>query len=165
MNSTRTTRSILAAIAVAGLLSVPVAANAAPGVSGKSAGAPLAAELSGTNEVDGNGQTGVGDPNGIGTAAVTINIGKRQLCYDINFSLTDNAAPLFGHIHVGEAGVNGGVVITLGAVAGSTTGTANGCATVTREQLREILHDPSGFYINIHSPAFSLGAIRGQLSR
>lgn len=160
MIATRT-RSIITAAAVLGLLSAPAAAHAASVSDDGSSGRPLAAELSGANEVGATPGAFVGDPDGMGTANVTVNVGQGELCYDIAFT---GVAPIFGHVHVGEAGVNGPVVITLAAVAGAD-GVAAGCVDAPRELLRDIVRDPSAYYVNIHSDEFRAGAIRGQLER
>ncbi|WAB85149.1 CHRD domain-containing protein [Microcella daejeonensis] len=150
-------RSLITAAAVAALVSVPLVASAASVVPDGSSGRPLSATLLGANEV---GPAG-GDPDATGTASVTINVGKSQLCYDIRFT---GVAPIFGHVHDGAAGANGDVVITLSALAGAS-GVAAGCETVDRALLREMLRDPSGYYVNFHSSEFPGGAIRGQLGR
>lgn len=150
------TRTLLVSLAAAGLVIAPVAAQAATVVDDGSSGRALSAELLGANEV---GPAG-GDPDGAGTAVVTINLGQGELCYAVEFT---GVAPVAGHIHDGDTGVNGPVVIPL-AVAGETS-TASGCADVSRDLLRDILIDPSGYYVNLHTAEFPAGAIRGQLGR
>ncbi|GAA2801452.1 hypothetical protein GCM10020219_085960 [Nonomuraea dietziae] len=39
----------------------------------------------------------------------------------------------------------------------------NADTTLTREELREIVRNPSQFYTNVHNEPFPDGAIRGQL--
>ena len=159
MSYSRTARATLVLAVVAGLTTIPLAANAASVVSGGSSGRSLSAELLGANEV---GPAG-GDPDGSGTANVTVNVGKGELCYSVSFR--NIATPLFGHIHDADAGDNGGVVVTLAAIAGAQGGVAAGCATVDRALLRDIVKDPSGYYVNVHTAEFPAGAIRGQLGR
>ena len=158
MSYSRTARATLVLAVVAGLTTIPLAANAASVVSEGSSGRSLSAELRGANEVG-----SAGDPDGVGTANVTVNVGKGELCYSVSFSKI--ATPLFGHIHDADAGDNGGVVVTLAAIAGAQGGVAAGCATVDRALLRDILKDPSGYYVNVHTAEFPAGAIRGQLGR
>ena len=73
------------------------------------------------------------------------------------------------HIHRGAAGVGGGVVVnaSLGAQVPGTGGTIFRQAKVTDpdalEVIKEIMADPSGFYLNIHSSSQPAGIIRGQL--
>ena len=103
---------------------------------------------------------GPGDRTATGSARVTINPGQRQVCY----RLTERgiARPSAAHIHRGRAGVAGPVVLTLRT---PNRGTSNGCVRVSRDFARNILNNPRRFYVNIHSPRFPNGAIRGQLSR
>ena len=158
MSYSRTARATLVLAVVAGLTTIPLAANAASVVSEGSSGRSLSAELRGANEVG-----TAGDPNGVGTANVTVNVGKGELCYSVSFS--NITTPRFGHIHDADAGKNGVVVVTLTAIAGAQGGIAAGCATVDRALLRDIVKDPSGYYVNVHTDDFPAGAIRGQLGR
>lgn len=124
-------------------------------------GRPLTASLSGANEVSGNGVLGVGDPDGSGTARVTVNPGKNLVCWKISVADIDGATR--GHIHVGAAGSNGNIVVKF-FEAGKTR--LEGCATPEPgTTAREILQDPAGYYVNIHNTEFKAGAIRGQLSK
>ena len=132
--------SVVAAIIV---VMAPVAAD----------GRPLTAELNGANEV------GAGDTDGSGTAHVTLNQGQGEVCFSIETSNVDNI--LAAHIHVGAAGVNGGVVVNLDW---ATTG-GNGCVTVDADTIKQIRQNPAGYYINVHSPEYPAGAIRGQLAK
>jgi len=118
-------------------------------------GRPLTASLSGANE------DGVGDPDGSGTARVIVNPGKNLVCWDITVTGIDE--PLTGgHIHEAAAGSNGGIVVGF---FGSTE-TLEGCTTpMAGTTAREILKDPAGYHVNIHSTTFPGGAIRGQLSK
>ena len=156
MLTSRFSRSLLTAATVVGLLTIPVAANAASVAAGGSSGRGLSAELSGANEVG-----AAGDPDGMGAAAVTVNVGKGELCYTVAFS---GIEPNRGHIHFGEAGANGGIAVTL--FEGVQTNPATGCASgIDRALLRDILRDPSGYYVNLHTAEFPAGAVRGQLER
>lgn len=129
--------------------SAPVAAAA------RAAGRPLTAELSGASEVT------PGDPDGTGTARVTVNPGRREVCWDISLQNVDT--PTRGHIHEAPAGVNGPVVLTFFETGQPVALT--GCTTVTRALALEILQTPEDYYINLHNAAYPAGAVRGQLSR
>lgn len=65
-------------------------------------GRPLRAQLTGAAEVP-----GPGDPDGSGTASLAINQGQGQICYQI--TVTNIAPATAAHIHIGSAGVAGGV--------------------------------------------------------
>ncbi len=126
-------------------------------------GRPLATALSGAEEVP----AGEGDPDGTGTADLILNSGQEEVCYELTWQNLDGTVQN-AHIHEAPAGENGDVVVTL--FEGESfpgTGSASGCDTgdATREEIRQILNDPSDFYVNIHDSVRMGGAIRGQLSR
>lgn len=123
--------------------------------------APLTATLSGANEVNGAGAPNQGDPDGTGSATVTVNPTTGEICYTVG---NTNLSPTTGaHIHRGAAGTNGPIVVnfTIPAAGGSTTG----CTSATVALAQEIDTNPTGFYVNVHSTEFGSGAIRGQLGR
>ena len=66
-------------------------------------GRPLSADLNGANEVT------PGDPDGSGTMNLTLNQGQGEICWDLDVEGIE--MPSRAHIHAGEAGVNGGVVV------------------------------------------------------
>ena len=101
-----------------------------------------------------------GDPDGRGMATVTVNPGKRQVCYTL--SVRNIGPATAAHIHEAPAGVAGPVKVTLRA---PTTGRSSGCVNVSRELAREILKDPADYYVNVHNAAFPSGAVRGQLAK
>ena len=118
-------------------------------------GRKLQTNLTGAAEVP-----GPGDPDGRGTARITVNPGQKQVCYKLSVS---NIAPAtMAHIHEAAPTAAGPVVVTLGA---PTSGTSSGCVTVTRALALEILKDPSDYYVNVHNAAFPGGAVRGQLAK
>jgi len=117
----------------------------------------LGAQLAGANEVP-----GPGDPDGTGTAAVTIDMANSQVCYTLavqNITLPATAA----HIHRGEVGVKGPVVVPLDLVP-DASGNATSCVKADSALLNEIATNPAGFYVNVHTSDFPDGAERGQLS-
>ena len=104
-----------------------------------------------------------GDPDGSGVALITINLGQREICWEM--SVSDITLPATAsHIHKAAVGVRGGIVV--GLTAPDATGLVTGCtAGVSRELLAEILNSPADFYVNVHTSDFPAGAIRGQLER
>ncbi|MBB5350772.1 uncharacterized protein (TIGR03382 family) [Haloferula luteola] len=64
------------------------------------------------------------------------------------------------HIHLGPAGVNGGVITAL-TVTGTTSGTLSGSGTFTLTQMSDLQSE--SYYVNVHSASFPGGEIRGQL--
>ena len=141
--------TVLAATAAVAL----VGGTAAPAIAAPTAGRPLTATLTGANE------TGGGDLDGSGTARVTLNYGQSRLCFSI--AVKGITPALAAHVHDGDAGANGPVIIPL--TAPGADGTSRGCKTVTRSLLKGILTDPAGYYVNVHTGEFPGGAIRGQL--
>jgi hypothetical protein len=79
--------------------------------------------------------------------------------------ITGNSEPVTaGHIHRGAAGVNGDVVVPLDTAAIVSGSSAT--AQVDPALAAEIIANPSGFYLNTHSPSFAppAGNARGQLT-
>jgi hypothetical protein len=104
---------------------------------------------------------GPGDPDGSGTAAVRLNLGQGEVCFEL---VVSGIAPATAaHIHVGPAGVAGPVVVGL---APPTSGTSSGCVTdVSPELIKVITQNPQSYYVNVHNADFPAGALRGQLSK
>ena len=107
-----------------------------------------------------------GDPDGSGGAQVKIYVKKQKLCFTLvvlDITLPTAAA----HIHEGEAGAAGAVVVTLKApeeIAGTGIGLATGCARdQAKPLLRDIKQNPDQYYVNVHTSDFPGGAVRGQL--
>jgi hypothetical protein len=138
--------SVVAAIVVAGTLTVGALPVAADDVQ------VLTTRLTGAAEVPVKG-----DRNGSGVARLRLNLEERRICYTIR---VDDVAPLISaHIHKGAVGVAGPVVVTLpvGREGGS------GCVRVERATIRAILQAPQNYYVNVHNEPFPGGALRGQL--
>lgn len=149
-------RSMLVTLSVGVVLLVTTAIALAEG-------RPLATTLSGAQEVP----AGVGDPDGTGTAELRLNAGQEQVCYELTWQNLDGTVQR-AHIHEAPTGVNGPIVVSLfESQSFPGTGSASGCdlGDATRDEIRRILTDPSGFYVNIHDSERPGGAIRGQLSR
>lgn len=103
---------------------------------------------------------GAGDPDGVGSATVTI-ISETRLCVGL---VVDNiGTPTAAHIHLGPSAVNGPAQVTLAVPPSGNPGTSSGCATVASEIIAAIVAGPQNFYINVHNSSYSAGAIRGQL--
>lgn len=119
-------------------------------------GAPRVTTLSGMTEVSIDGQLYAGDPDGLGAAAIWINHGQGQLCWEVSYgNITE---PFIAHIHQAEAGAVGIAVVTLDPIA-------SGCTTAVDETLlKDLIQNPQSYYINIHTPDFPGGALRGQLN-
>jgi hypothetical protein len=110
------------------------------------------ATLTGANEVP------AADPDGSGVAHIAINDATNQVC--THLEVRDIGAVTAAHIHEGRAGVNGPVVIALDAPDDDDS---NDCDTVADTLVDQLRHNPSGFYVNVHTAAYPNGAIRGQI--
>jgi hypothetical protein len=108
-------------------------------------------------------ESGAGDPNDYGAARVEIL--RRNVCFRIlrrQVPTDQNDPAIVAHIHRGEPGVAGPIVVTLfvGDVPGGRR-----CVRTSRSLAREISRFPGRFYVNVHTAAFGDGAVRGQLTR
>jgi hypothetical protein len=138
----------LTAAVAAALLGTP--ASAAPP---DTAGRTFSVALTGAAE-----RPGPGDADGAGTATITINPGLGRICYTLE--VTGIAPATAAHIHEAPADRPGPIVVGLMA---PTSGLSSECKDVDREQARDILRDPAGYYVNVHNAEFPAGALRGQL--
>lgn len=118
--------------------------------------------MTGEAEVNAQGVPNQGDPDGIGTATITLNYGQGTVCWELSVSgitLPASAA----HIHEAPVTAPGPVVVPLSAPDNS--GFASGCATVDRELIKDIIQHPEEYYVNVHNADYPSGALRGQLSK
>lgn len=147
----------LALLAAATAVALSFAAPANAG------GQPFEATLLGANETPSpTDPAGNGDPDGSGTADVTINRGTGEVCFEITVANLDSV--ILGHIHEAPAGSAGPVRVDFALTqADFVDGTATGCVVVDRALAKEIAKDSDGYYVNVHTTAFPAGALRGQL--
>lgn len=141
-----------------------VSALALPGPARAAVGDTFAAELTAEAEVPHPGPEGA-----TGTASLASYIGRVEICYEIT---TDGLAPddvvTAAHIHVGEEGVAGEVVLSLFTEPLPSNPTpsnpAYGCVQDFDPALPdELLANPGSYYINVHTQAYPDGAMRGQV--
>ncbi|GAA0700535.1 hypothetical protein GCM10010193_64120 [Kitasatospora atroaurantiaca] len=120
------------------------------------------ARLSGRNEVPAPGGKAVNDPDGSAVAIIKV---KGPV---VSFALgwKGMQAPSLIHIHQGRPGVNGDVKanLTTTALPESVTAAAGAVNVSDPAALDALRGDPSGFYVNLHTPEFPGGAVRGQLT-
>jgi hypothetical protein len=135
-----------ASIAVVGLIAGLVLVAGADGVQKVS----LHATLSGKVEVP------KGDPDGRGTAEITVTVSR--LCWELKVS--NIGTPTAAHIHRGAPGKAGPVVVPLGPKY-----RAKGCATAPAPILGPLQVKPTRYYVNIHTAKYPGGAVRGQLTK
>ena len=127
------------------------------------AGTALAAETTLTATLAGvtEGEN-PGDPDGSGTASIVIDPAAGTACWNLT---AENINPVTqSHIHIGAEGESGDIVVPLDV--DGFTGTSEGCIEPMEDAavLQEILDNPAGDYVNLHTEDFPAGAIRGQLA-
>jgi hypothetical protein len=103
---------------------------------------------------------GTSEPDATGTAVVRIRQDASMVCYRLhaaNVTLPTVAA----HIHRGGATVNGPVVVPF--TAPGADGNSSGCMNADAALIGEMIGNPAGFYVNVHTKEHPAGAIRAQL--
>jgi hypothetical protein len=118
------------------------------------------------------------DPDGKGTADVSIDVDGGRVCFDIK--VKDTGTINRGHIHKAAAGANGGIVITFFELRTTppdapandprndeleSKGTIGACVTAASELLADIVANPADYYVNVHNARFPGGALRCQIDR
>ena len=118
-------------------------------------GRPFTVEMTGAAE-----RPGPGDPDGSGTAKLMLNHGQGRVCFEITVSNIDT--PTAAHIHEADVNSPGPIVVPLFMTSGTSM---NGCVDADQEEIKEIIHEPGEYYVNVHTVAFPAGAIRGQMAK
>jgi hypothetical protein len=120
------------------------------------AGVPSVAfhvKLSGAAEVP------PGAPKGTGGAVIALHDSTLRVCWRFAH-LKNFTKPTFAHIHLGDIGTSGIVVVPL------STGPRflhKGCVTASATVIKAIEKQPHRYYVNIHSTQYPGGAVRAQL--
>lgn len=112
------------------------------------------ADLNGYNETNGSGTFNLGDPDGAGTALLSINAETNTIDWTFTVSGIDTITN--AHIHPGNANSVGSPVVAFGAALSGTG--------LFDADLASVLANPGNFYVNLHNTAFPGGAIRGQIT-
>ena len=117
----------------------------------------LTATLAGSTEGD-----NPGDPDGSGTASIVIDPEAGTACW--NLTATNINPVTQSHIHIGAEGESGDVVVPLDV--DGFEGSSEGCTDPMEDAaiLQQILDNPAGYYVNLHTEDFPAGAIRGNLA-
>jgi CHRD domain-containing protein len=146
-------RRSIAIVALAILAVTSVAAAAAATTTGPRP--KYFAVMDGSQEVP-----GPGDPDGFGVAPLRLKAKDGMVCFRI---LVDNIdLPATGaHIHEGDAGVAGPIVVVL--TPPGADGRSRGCVAAAKSLIRDIRANPGHYYVNVHTSNFPAGAIRGQI--
>ncbi|MDQ3778889.1 MAG: CHRD domain-containing protein, partial [Actinomycetota bacterium] len=110
-------------------------------------------------------------PGGTGTAELTLNPGGK-ICYVLDVTLTRagdvpaEPAPGIGNAHI-HTDATGGIAVPLDASfasLGDGRYVAADCVRMDKEAVREVLANPTDYYINIHTVFFPAGAVTGELA-
>jgi len=124
-------------------------------------GAPFTTGM--TQEVWHTPMAYAGDPDGTGSALITVNRGQREVCWHLSVANITLPASL-SHIHRAAPGVQGPPVVTL--TPPDASGASSGCKSdVDPALLNELVESPESFYVNVHNSVYPPGAVRGQLAR
>ncbi len=106
---------------------------------------------------------GANDPPGpadaTGAATIEIDADGGRVCQVITYENTGTPLTM-AHIHDGDAGVNGPVVVDLQVLPSGE----EACSDANPAVLRDIVANPGGYYVNLHTDPFPSGVLRGQLS-
>jgi hypothetical protein len=117
-------------------------------------GASLRANLSGD-------QVGPepGAPNAGGIANLFVDLERGLLCYRMGYDGINR--PSGAHIHAGGPGQNGRPVIDLHPEMNGD----EGCVGADPTALHNLRDHPEAFYLQLHTPEYPDGALRGQVYR
>ena len=116
----------------------------------------LAVTATGANEA-----AGTGAMSGSAKGTFILNSAKGTVCATIKIKgLKDVAA---AHIHKGAKGVDGPPVVTFDTMKFNSA--SQSCVKVDKALMSEIEMNPSMYYFNVHTKAYSSGAVRGQLGK
>ena len=120
--------------------------------------ASLKARLSSAEEVPG---PGVKD----GVGAALVNIAGPKVCAELKVTMGEK--PVKAHIHQGAMGASGPVVVDLmpAFTPGEAAQISNTCVETTADAAAQVIADPGGYYVNVHSDGHPDGAMRGQLAK
>jgi hypothetical protein len=108
-------------------------------------------------------EVGTGSDHGFGWASVVIS--GDSVCFGVRWTNLDEV--LMAHVHVGDEGVPGPIVVPLfveGPGPNSSDSSAWGCVRGQDEAvLQAIAAGSEHYYVNVHTAQFPSGAVRGQL--
>jgi hypothetical protein len=167
--------ALLVAACGGGAQPAPAATTAPPAAANQ---VVFVADLKSSNEVP---PISNAEASGSGKATVTFDLTRSaagaitaaKAKFDVVLSgFPTTTAITLGHIHKGVAGANGGVSVgfktdqanPINLTTGGTT-IAKADITVDPALMQQIIDDPAGYYVNIHSATNPGGVVRGQLTK
>jgi len=112
------------------------------------------------------------DPDGSGTAELTVDLKAGTVCYDItvtNIGVPTEPIAGIGNAHIHSHPEGGAIAVDLdtqfAAVAGvENTYQAKECVKAKRGAVVDILLHPEDYYVNVHTVNFPGGAVQGDLA-
>ena len=99
-----------------------------------------------------------GDPDGWGKARISIDDAANRICTDLE--VRDIATVTAAHIHRGSVGQVGDPVVNLDPPDDDDS---DDCDTLDDALIDSIRNNPGAFYVNVHTPDYPNGALRGQI--
>lgn len=112
-----------------------------------------------TATLTGAAQTGGGDADGMGGFKADADDETGDFCFTLWAEKITK--PTMAHVHVGAAGADGKPVATL-EVTGKDS---DACVAMEPALIKEIVANPAGYYVNVHTADFPNGAVRGQIEK
>lgn len=115
-------------------------------------------------QLSGREVPGGGDPDGQGSARISLDTAQEMACFTISWSALDGEVTAL-HLHVAAPGSEGPHWIDFfneQHFPGSLTD-GSGCVSTSRDKIQAVKDNPAAYYLNLHSTAHQKGAIRGQL--
>lgn len=102
-----------------------------------------------------------GDPDAIAYAVLVVNPNTDTVCFVARWFGIDGTV-VAAHIHPAPVGVPGPVAVPLFSGTFAGTDMTRGCVSANG-LADDILANPAGYYMNIHSTVYQPGAVRAQL--
>jgi CHRD domain len=122
---------------------------------------PAAADAGGVPAIPLNTEQETTGSNTGASGFFSYTIEGSELCYTL--TVRDlSADAVAAHIHLAPRHVAGPIVIPL-AVAPGTSFELSTCVTVDAQLLAAVQENPRNYYVNVHTPTFPGGEVRGQL--
>jgi hypothetical protein len=118
-----------------------------------------------TIQLSGGEVPGGGDPDGQGSGRLDLNMQQQTACFAIDWKKLKGEVTAL-HLHVAARGDEGPHWIDFfnNQNFPGEDGKSSGCVSATQDKIRAVIDNPAGYYLNVHSTAFTKGAIRGQLN-
>ena len=156
VNGRRTATLLVAVVAATSVISLTASSQAKPDPNLR-----LRAHLSGAAVVP-----GPGDPDATGTFELRLIREKKKVCFIASHNQLAPDNPDLGHVHRAPEGAEGPVVITLfEGIPGQKSSALGECAKAKPRVLDALAKHPERYYVDLHTPLYPGGALRGQLFR